>query len=252
MISRNVISHKINTMARITQTTTKSSSKGVTKRRPSQKKSSSGLVRQARAVGAIAGSNNTPELKNVDAGNTLTINSGLSTWSTPQLLNGISQGAGSDERIGRKITLKSLLFRWVFSVTGTPTAGTHTVAPYRIVIFYDKAPNGVAPSMTELFTASNINAIVNLGYKDRFVILRDFYPQRDQQATPNWDNGFWSLAGSEFVKLPNLDQQFIATGNTISSIGTGAIYWSWVTTANTIVPTTSRIDVACRIRFTDN
>lgn len=226
--------------------------KGVSKRRPMKKKPTSSLARQARAVGAIASSKNYPELKAIDAGNTLTINSGTSTWASPQLLNGISQGPGSDERIGRKITLKSQLFRWVFSVTGTPTAGTHTVAPIRVVIFYDKAPNGVAPSMIELFTASSINAIANLGYKDRFVILRDFYPQKDQGITPNWDNGFWSMAGVEYIKLPNLDQQFIATGNTIASIGTGAIYWSWVTTANTVVPTTSRIDVASRIRYIDN
>lgn len=226
--------------------------KGVYKRRPSvTKKSSSGLVRQARLVGASTKSSSSPELKNVDAGNTLTINSGLSTWSIPQLLNGLSQGAGSDERIGRKVTLKSMLFRYVFSVTGTPTAGTHTVAPIRIVLFYDKAPNGIAPIMTELFTQSNINSITNLGYKDRFIILRDWYPFEEIGYAPTWDNGFWSVAGSKYIKLPNLDQQFVGTGNTIASIGTGAIYWSWVTTANTIVPTTSRIDVASRIRFTD-
>lgn len=214
---------------------------------------SSGLQRRINSVGARPASRNSPELKNVDVTSSISIPSATGTFGTPVLLNGIDNGAGNSQRVGRKVALKSLLLRWVFALPSA-TLANGQLGPIRMLIFYDKNPDGLIPGITDVLDTSSIIGLNNLGNSDRFIILMDkVVDQTTLGFRPDFAGSF-SFAGKEFIKFPGtgLEMQFIGTGPTIASIGCGAIYYSFVTTAGTInAGNFSRIDFQSRIRYTD-
>lgn len=81
----------------------------------------------------------------------------------------ISQGAGSDQRIGRRILVKSVYVRGrVFA----PTTMTGA-ASFRMLVFQDKQPNGALAGATDLLIANEYLSPINLGNSKRFKILMD-------------------------------------------------------------------------------
>lgn len=73
------------------------------------------------------------EKKNVDSSSTALITAGQTTGNL-LILNGLGQGAGQGQRIGRSVMMKSLYVRWQGSLAAT-TAGH---SPLRFIIVYDK------------------------------------------------------------------------------------------------------------------
>jgi len=92
-------------------------------------------------------------------------------------LNGTTQGAFYNNRIGRKIQMKSLLIRG--TMVFTPTVGISSYT-YRIIIYYDKQANGSSPLLADLLdgsystiTTDAPSCPINLNNRDRFLILHD-------------------------------------------------------------------------------
>jgi len=80
-----------------------------------------------------------------------------------------SQGAGSDQRIGRRILVKSVYVRGrVFA----PTTMTGA-ASFRMIIFQDKQPNGALAAPLDLLLANEFLSPLNLGNSKRFKVLAD-------------------------------------------------------------------------------
>lgn len=86
----------------------------------------------------------------------------------------IGAGTGEAQRIGRKITLKSVHMNWQILV---PSQVNETFLPdgdlLRIIVYLDSQANGTAATVTGILENGNINAFRNLSDSTRFRILSD-------------------------------------------------------------------------------
>lgn len=103
---------------------------------------------------------------------------GCDATGAVQPINLIRTGSTFTNRIGRKISLKSLYLNGYFE----EQSSANTSAGWcRVVVVYDKQTNGVAPTWANVFAnydqataqTTDANAGVNLDYRDRFIILMD-------------------------------------------------------------------------------
>jgi len=197
------------------------------------------IAQRARAVGAVA--NKGPELKFYDLQITPTVPVSSSVWSTISNMFTPVRGDDATEREGRSLSVKSILMRWNVSMTTTSAGGGN----FRIVVIYDKSPNGALPAVTDIFQNNVQNSPLRLDYKDRFICLVDEYTPCLGISTN------FSLSGKIYRKL-NL--QFEYNGNNFGDISdqtTGALYL--LASQNGGVFTTApTISVRCRTRFQDN
>lgn len=180
-----------------------------------------------------------PELKFKDVAGSI----GLlapSWFSEMDLLNPILSGSNADQRIGRKLHLKSLLFRWNAS-------STIAFLAFRILIVYDREPNTNIPPLLEVLEADNFNSPMNLSNSNRFVILADEI--HEVNTSPSVASPTSTRAGKIFKKL-NLPMGFnaLSTGD-ISSITQGAIFAMVAATSNATVG--PGIGYFSRVRYTD-
>ena len=89
-------------------------------------------------------------------------------------INGISQGTGETQRIGRKCTIKSINWRYT-CVLKSQDAGA--IPPkgdsIRAIMFLDKQANGTAATVTGILESNEFLSFNNLSNSSRFVILHD-------------------------------------------------------------------------------
>ena len=106
------------------------------------------------------------EKKFIDVSNTLY---NFDTTGTIQLLNGCSQATDYNDRIGRKIIVRSIQLRGLVYPLDTTTA----TSLCRMILLYDCQTNGAAPAITDVITSATSTAPLNLNNRDRFKILMD-------------------------------------------------------------------------------
>lgn len=185
----------------------------------------------------------TDELKNVDTLANVTIVASQ-TAASLALLNGIDDGNTAITRIGRKVVLTSLSYRWRGSLA-TTTVGSSGL---RLLIVYDRQANAAAPVATDILTQDTIEAMMNLNNSKRFKIITDQIIECCGTQGPQ----SWNIKGHIQFEKPNkgkagLEQTFnSASTATITSITTGSIYALFyqdgtLTTANPISAFYSRI-----------
>lgn len=145
----------------------------------------------------------------------------LDTTGSITLLNTVPQGAGTSERIGKKILLKSLQMR------GKAFAGTTCLtADGAYIIVYDKRPTGVLPAITDVLVAVNSNAMNNDVNSGRFRILKriDFI-FIGNSGTAGQSTSETAHTADFFLSLKGLPQVFKAAGTgAIGDIEEGALY----------------------------
>lgn len=211
-------------------------------------------AKHARQIGATE-RRNAVEQKQVDITNaTLAIPSASAAWSSLELLNGIGTGVLTSQRVGRRVSLQKLAVRWIMSA-----ANGLYYAPFRIMVVYDKAPNGVLPAITEILNANTMLGQVNLNNTDRFMILKDLYPcERGEQgygaiSIGGVGAGHNGQAGKFTIKFnPPLQEQFLLSNNLIADISTGAIYLMWCMTGSQTTSAGSFVlSFSSRVRYTD-
>ena len=193
-------------------------------------KSHNNLRFQANTVGSA------PELKNCDTVSTVST-AGSGAFLAPvaaTLINGIAQGTTENQRVGRKVVMKSLLVNFFF----TPSAGT-LADSFRVLIIYDKQPIGVFPAVTDILVSSSVLSPMNLSYSDRFTVLSNTIIN---QYTP-----MQNYLGSIYLKL-GLDGLYSSTGALIANINTGAIY---IMVADSSGAGADVLTFFSRIRYTD-
>jgi len=221
----------------------------VKKRRTTKRESAT--MQYARQIGAV--STKAPESKDISYTNQL-LAPGTGSWTTPVLINGIAQGAGQNQRVGRKVDFTSLLIRF-FSANnavverpeaGDPTAVGIAASPMRFIVFYDKQSNGAGPTIADLMSPDNINSVNRLLYSERFMILIDQYTNvgAGGEVAVN-------IAGKIFRKYnPGLQAIYGDATAGIESITSGSI---WITMCSPIqAPTTlPYLNYVTRLRYID-
>jgi len=195
---------------------------------------------QAIRTGGWANPTKGGELKFCDNGINANIPFAVATFSTGQLLTTILQGADASNRIGRKITIKSLLLRYGIRLGATSGFGTAV----RTLVVYDKQANATAPVITDILLFDEFHAPNNLSNRDRFVTIFDSISK--QIAV-----GGNAAECDVLYKRLNLETIYnTGTDAAIGSISSGSIYLFFaqqgsMTTAN------GTYNGRCRIRYTD-
>lgn len=209
------------------------------------------------------------ELKGVDTD--ISMSDILSTTNTNGnmvVLNLIQPGAGSYNRIGRKVTLSSVrVWGTIFHTTSqAATTGNYNGNILRLTLVWDHQPSGTLPVFNEIFghtdqsgtEATDFQDPVRYDNMDRFQILRDIRidmnPPMDNQAGGTQDTVACAQHFDELVKIPNLTSVF--SGNTspqtIADISTGALYFIARARANTALANEFEISNGfARLRYKD-
>lgn len=157
---------------------------------------------------------------------------------------GIAQGASVNQRVGKKIMLKSLQSRGY--VLNNATA---TVNDCAILIVYDKRPTGSLPAITDILVSASAQSLNNDANAGRFRILKrmDFMLIGNSTTTTEAT----AMSSDFFLDLKGLPQVFKAAGTgTIADIEEGALYLVTVgiTAAGTAAASAS---LSFRTRFID-
>lgn len=173
------------------------------------------------------------------------------TWDRI-LINGVAQGSDFTDRIGRKVTMKSIVFNGNLFPGSTTGADASKGCYGRFVIVYDTQPNsGSLPAGTDVFATNDPNSPMNLNNRDRFQVILDvrkqlasytFTAATTKLATGSPANAFWKK-----YKKMNKEVIFSGTGNVIGNISTGALYLFYIGD----FPGVAMIDHYCRVRYTD-
>lgn len=165
-----------------------------------------------------------------------------STGTQLLLLNGCVPGSQNFNRIGRKICMKSLQLRG--HIAKQNNAGAALPAKGRLIIVYDKQPNGTAPTFANVIQSQNIAGVtsslvddmVNLDNRDRFEIIRDMVVAvgpYDHTATQALAGGPCLVTMDTYIKLGNRETVYNAgAAGTIGDIATGSLYVFWIASSD--------------------
>ena len=84
------------------------------------------------------------------------------------VLNGFNLGSSASQRVGMKITMRSLEIR-----CGIITSGTQIAQMTRIIVILDRQANGVFPSGADVLAPATYLGVRNLANRKRFKCLMD-------------------------------------------------------------------------------
>jgi len=210
------------------------------------------------------------EVKGMDT--TMILSPIISTTSTNAssfVMNLIQQGAGSWNRIGRKVSLKSLRLCGVLEWTYAPlaTSGSLVDNYVRMVVVWDKQPSGGSiPTFDEVFgittqdgtEAGAILAPIKYDNMERFSVLRDkrydFDVEAYNSATGTTNSVLQCEHIDEYIDLKGRATIFSGQSNpmTIADISTGGLYVYFRAYRNTDPGSVCKTELAFgRLRYVD-
>jgi len=174
-------------------------------------------------------------------------NYALDTTGSVTLLNTVAQGAGVNQRVGKKIVMKGLQCRG--NMANNSNATFNDVA---FMIVYDKRPTGALPAITDILVSASSNALNNDTNGGRFRIIKrvddvltgNFAAAQNVTTTSAVPSDWW-------LDLKSAPVVYKAAGTgAIGDIEEGALYL--VTVGNTAAGTTAATAaMAFRLRFLD-
>lgn len=171
--------------------------------------------------------------------NSVIMNTAATFTVAPVLLNAAGQSADSSGRIGRRIFMKSILFRYVFNVPeGQTVTSNSSIASFRILIIYDKQTNKALPSVTDVLSSTDVHAAINLANSDRFVVLFDKYVN---MAAGNLDCLYRKI---------NMESIYSGSGAIIGDMTSGSVFYMIAPGFAYAAPGPT-LSFTSRIRFTD-
>lgn len=195
--------------------------------------------------GLKKGDNNAVEYKVFDVAAT---NYNADTTGSITLINGIAEGTGLSQRIGRIVNWTSVQIRGILQPVDGQTDATYC----RVLVVWDSDPNGAAPTMTDIFTASTSLSYNNLNNRDRFRIIADeshaIGGTRDASGTAIAQSPT-VMTIDRYVSLPKLQTVFQGALGPIANIQHGAMWL--VTIGDRAVGNGGTFSLACRTRYVD-
>lgn len=207
------------------------------------------------------------ELKGVDTQLTGTIPASTNTNALITIVNGVQAGSGSWNRIGRRITMKSLRIKGALQTIYIPDAvtGAFAVPVIRMVVVYDRqVSSGTLPNFDVIFgrtdqagtEGSTVFDSLKYDNMERFAILLDRqYSQEPGIISANGSTQsmthHWSV--DEYIKLKGLETTFASTANPITSadISTGGLYVIFRSNADAATNRSAADNMTARLRFMD-
>ncbi len=164
-------------------------------------------------------------------------------------INLIAQGTGESQRVGRKITITQI--NWRFDILLSPsTAAAATSETVRVIMFQDKQANGAGIGTTDLLETDNYQSFNNLANRKRFRTLFDRYYDMNALAGggdgTTEDYGEMILTDSLYKKV-NIPLEFDSTAGVITELTSNNIGVLLMSKAGAITAFNSKI----RLRFTD-
>lgn len=170
----------------------------------------------------------------------------LDTTGTIILLNIVVQGVGTSQRIGKRITLKSIQFHGDLQ-----NNSASTVNGVAILLVYDKRPDGNLPSITDILNTANSTSFNNDSNSGRFRVMKRVDAQLHGGVGAATLTSNSSMSADWFVDLKGLPQVFKSAGTgAIGDIEEGALYLLGVgdRTAGTTAAVAS---IRSRMRYMD-
>lgn len=162
------------------------------------------------------------------------------------VLLSIAQGTGESQRIGRKITLKSIGWKFEMTLPST-TLIAQTSASVRLIFVLDKQCNGTAPSVAQVLEDSSYQSFNNLSNKSRFRTLMD---RNYTIESPAIVDGVSSVPGKiqdSFYKKCNIPIEYDGVTGGLTEIRSNNLFVLLLGAGVQTVTMTSRM----RIRYSD-
>lgn len=210
---------------------------------PLKKRKLNSTNQQALRTGGWANPTRGGELKFKDTALVMTTTVGGTSFTplaAANLLNGLAPGSSAEQRIGRKVNIKSILVRYSAFLGPTSVGGS----PLRIMVIYDKQANATDPLVTDILLNNAFTSPNNLSNRDRFVTIFDLLTESVSQ-----ENNY-AIAGTLFKQV-NLETMFNAgNAGTIGDITSGSIYII-AAQCGKVTGEAPQISVQCRVRYTD-
>lgn len=152
-------------------------------------------------------------------------------------VNAVPSGTGVGGFTGNQVSVKSVAYRVELDLGATPlpTSG-------RVLLVYDKQPNGTLATWTDIFSTAQYLSFGNVNTRERFVVLRNdqfsLSPQGDQ-----------TLFFERYVKVNMTTTYVSGTPGTVPQ--TGAILLAYISDQATGA-NQPRISANIRVRYYDN
>lgn len=202
------------------------------------------------------------EVKTVDVKVT---NQVINSTGSIALLNGIAEGTSFNNRVGRRVSLKSLQISGTLddNTGGTPINDSLYV---RMLVLYDRQNNGGTPALADILqdvdsagtTTTDAYSGINMNNSDRFKVLMDnrvFIPNDQTSAAgTNLEQGIAGYLPStgetnikRFIKLGGLETHYGTANANVAGCQTGAIWLVFVAAGSNMLQANLRI----RLRYFD-
>lgn len=176
---------------------------------------------------------------------------------------GIINGAGYNQRIGRRILLKYLSVRmhlyWIQATTTPVTAVTcPPTCRVRIQLFYDRQPNLGLPLAADVMNVCpglTIETFQEDRNRDRFVRLYDntVLLSLSSVTGPSFNDGSQAVV-NKVIKIGGVQTYNDVGTGTATSIQTGSIFWLFMWDlpgTGAVASTPPCIDLCSRLRYSD-
>jgi len=176
---------------------------------------------------------------------TAVANYAYDTTGSITLINTVAQGTTVNQRVGKKIVMKSLLMRG-FHLNGSTASYNDCV----YLVVYDKRPTGSLPAITDILNTINSSSMNNDANSGRFVILKR--GSIVLQGLPSTTTGINFAENADmYLDLRNLPVSYkLGTTGAIGDQEMGSLLF--VTCGNTGAGTSAaQITVGFRLRFLD-
>jgi len=185
-----------------------------------------------------------PELKFVDVAQA---NYVADTTGTVTLLNGTATGDDYNTRDGRQIVIKSVQIRGRVN----PVDGTTSPCHARVLLVWDNATSGVAPTIADILSAATSNSYPLVNNQTRFTILRDmsfFVGGIDTGVGQQYAMSPTGAVVEAYLKI-NQVTQYMSTTAAVASVQNGGLFM--VTIGDQAANAGALFVLATRVRFTD-
>lgn len=149
-----------------------------------------------------------------------TNNTDVTADGTSVCLNLTAEGAGDANRVGKKITMKSIEWRIGFSNEASITVARQ---PVRCMLIYDEQPNGALPAVTDMLEASSVFSMKNSDNAQRFTILKDWYVDYNTFGITDTAADRVYVADHGYLPLKGLQTMYKGTTAVIGSVATGSL-----------------------------
>lgn len=148
------------------------------------------------------------------------INQAMDTTGVVTLINGIVQGTSVNQRIGKKVLMKSVQARVYFAANSAATSNVVTM-----LLVYDRLPRGALPAVTDILVAATPTANNNDSNSSRFKILARVTMSLHGTTAAPLCNGAQFLI-EKYVKMTSTRELTFTTAATggIGDISVGAVY----------------------------